>query len=98
MVLIVYTEEGIKMRLTENIFSKLTPHGMAFESDTGAYNMKSGDILLHIASGRLCRADEFLSDGEAFVTFPDGNHATVKWLDLQELPPSPIEESLLIFI
>jgi hypothetical protein len=74
------------MTNNKELFDKLPPHGLAFgPARSGAYDMRSGDILLHAPDGRLCRADEFLHDGDAFVTFDDGTHGTVRWNSLQPI-------------
>lgn len=50
---------------------------------SGACGMKSGDRVVYTIDGRHGVADEFLHDGEAFVTFDDGSHETVKWNHLK---------------
>lgn len=64
-------------------FQKLPPHPLAFNgsSSTGFYGHTSGDILTHV-SGKKCRLDEALPDGEAFITFEDGTYDCVKWNSL----------------
>lgn len=60
-------------------------HPLAFPGEpgsTGALGMKSGDRLIHLPTRRPCVADEFLRDGDAFVTFDDGQYDTVKWQSL----------------
>ena len=54
----------------------------------GANGMKAGDRVQHTLDGRMGIADEFLHDGDAFVTWEDGSHDTVKWNHLIPLPPS----------
>ena len=41
--------------------------------------MKSGDRIIYTIDGRRGIADEFLHDGDAFVSFDDGERETVKW-------------------
>ena len=45
----------------------------------GANGMKAGDRVIYTIDGRCGVADEFLHDGDAFVTFDDGSYETVKW-------------------
>lgn len=65
---------------------KMPPHPYAFLHpsgyQSGAHNMRSGDRIVYDIDGRHGRADEFLHDGDAFVTFDDGTYATVKWNNL----------------
>jgi hypothetical protein len=56
------------------------PHPLALPNiRSGAFDLRSGDRFVYDIDGRHGRADEFLHDGEAFVTFDDGTHATIKW-------------------
>lgn len=60
------------------------PHPMSIPGKhSGANGMKAGDRVRYRLDGRLGVADEFLHDGEAFVTFDDGKHETVKWNHLE---------------
>lgn len=54
-------------------------------SDTrsGANGMSAGDRIVYIVDGRCGVVDEFMHDGEAFVSFDDGTLATVKWCHLR---------------
>jgi hypothetical protein len=45
----------------------------------GANGMKAGDRILYTIDGRTGIADEFLPDGDAFVTWDDGSYETVHW-------------------
>lgn len=45
----------------------------------GACGMRGGDRIFYTIDGRHGRADEFLHDGDAFVSFDDGTFETVKW-------------------
>jgi len=56
---------------------------------SGAMGMKSGDRIIYTINGKHGVADEFLPDGEAFVTFDDNTYDTVKW---NHLIPEPKEE------
>jgi hypothetical protein len=55
-------------------------HPLAYAGNkSGACGMKSGDRVVYVIDGRHGVADEFLHDGDAFVTFDDGRFETVKW-------------------
>lgn len=59
---------------------------MAFtQHPTGANNMMSGQSVLYLPDQRVCRVDEFTSDGDAFVTYPDGTYDLVRWRHLAPL-------------
>lgn len=45
----------------------------------GACGMKAGDRVVYSIDGRCGVVDEFLSDGDAFVTWDDSSFDTVKW-------------------
>lgn len=49
------------------------------EHRSGACGMKAGDRFIYTIDGRRGVADEFLHDGEAFVTWDDGTFGTIKW-------------------
>lgn len=49
----------------------------------GVNGMKAGDRIIYTIDGRHGTADEFLYDGNAFVTFDDGTYGTVKWNHLR---------------
>lgn len=49
------------------------------ERRNGACGMKAGDRIRYTIDGRTGVADEFLHDGDAFVTWDDGTFDTVKW-------------------
>lgn len=58
----------------------LSPHPAAWPGNrSGAFDLSSGDRFVYDIDGRHGWADEFLHDGEALVTFDDGEHATIKW-------------------
>lgn len=46
---------------------------------SGANGMKVGDTLIYEIDGRVCKATEFLQDGDASVIFDDGTAGMVKW-------------------
>jgi hypothetical protein len=45
---------------------------------SGAFDMQSGCRVIHL-DGRRGVADEFLSDGDALVSWDDGTFDTVRW-------------------
>lgn len=49
----------------------------------GANGMKAGDRIVYLIDGRHGVADEFLHDGDAFVTFDDGSCEVVMWSHLR---------------
>lgn len=60
-------------------------HPLAFTGHkNGAGDMRAGDRVIYQIDGRHGVADEFLHDGEAFVTFDDGEYGTVKWNHLRK--------------
>lgn len=48
-----------------------------------AFGMKAGDRVRYRIDGRTGVADEFLSDGDAFVVWDDDTIETVKWNHLE---------------
>lgn len=58
-------------------------HPLAHPGRSGANGMMAGDRVLHVLDGRIGIADEFLHDGETFVTWEDGTFGTVKWRNLR---------------
>jgi len=58
-------------------------HPLAIESRNGANGMKAGDRVIYTIDGRHGVADEFLHDGDCFITFDNGKHETVKWNHLK---------------
>lgn len=61
------------------------PHAFP-DNRSGANGMKAGDRVVYTIDGRRGVADEFLHDGDAFVTFDGGEFATVKWHHLRPEP------------
>lgn len=53
------------------------------EHRNGANGMKAGDRVIYTIDGRHGIADEFLSDGDTFMSFDDGSCETVKWNHLR---------------
>lgn len=49
---------------------------------SGALGMKARDRVWSKSNGCYCTADEFLPDGDAYISSPEGGYATVKWSDL----------------
>jgi hypothetical protein len=49
----------------------------------GANGMVAGDRVRYQIDRRTGVADEFLSDGDTFVTWDNGTHDTVKWNHLE---------------
>lgn len=64
-------------------------HPLAFPGNrSGARTMRAGDRVIYTIDGRRGVADEFLSDGDTFVSFDDGEFGNVKWNHLEpESPP-----------
>jgi hypothetical protein len=50
----------------------------------GARGIKAGDRIVYSIDGRHGVTDEFLPDGEAFITFDDGTFGEVKWNHLKK--------------
>lgn len=46
---------------------------------SGAFHLNAGDRFVYDIDGRRGVADEFLHDGDAFVTWDDGTFGTIKW-------------------
>lgn len=45
--------------------------------------MQSGDRVRCMITGRTGIADEFLSDGDTFISWDDGSFGTAKWYNLE---------------
>jgi hypothetical protein len=61
------------------------PHPYALPSGkSGAFDMKEGDRVRHY-DGRCGIADEFLQDGDCYVTWDDGTYGLVKWNNLTKI-------------
>jgi hypothetical protein len=58
-------------------------HPFAIAGRNGACGMNAGDRVRCTIDGKTGVADEFLSDGDTFVTWDDGSFGTVKWKNLQ---------------
>jgi hypothetical protein len=54
-------------------------HPYALPNKSGARGMKAGDRVIYTIDGRRGGADEFLHDGDTFVTWDDGTFGNVKW-------------------
>lgn len=56
------------------------PHPFSLPGNkSGAYGMAAGDRVVYILDGRHGIVDEFLQDGDAYVSFDDGCCMEVKW-------------------
>lgn len=64
--------------------SPLHPFAIA-DNRSGANDLQAGDRFVY-ADGRRGRADEFLQDGDAFVTWDDGTYGAVKWNHMRPEP------------
>lgn len=65
-------------------------HPLAFpDNRSGAYDMKAGDRVRYKIDGRSGVADEFLSDGDALMTWDDGTFGIVKWHHLEPVRSAP---------
>lgn len=66
----------------------MTTHPLAFSDspsggNSGCWNeVRSGDSIIDLISGRTGTLDECLHDGDALVTWDDGSFGTVKWCNL----------------
>jgi len=59
-------------------------HPLAFENksggNSGAWNeVKNGDHVIYLIDGRTGILDECLHDGDALVTWDNGEFGTVRW-------------------
>ena len=67
------------------------PHPLAFPNSRGGFtdgngnSVKEGDLVVYKFDNRMAILDEALHDGDAFITFEDGQCATVKWHHLAKL-------------
>lgn len=59
------------------------PHPLWLPNDSGAKTMHQGDRAIYTIDGRMCTVDEFLQDGDAFVTWDDGTFGQIKWHHLE---------------
>lgn len=62
-------------------------HPLTFRNKNGFQDhsgklVQSGDSVRYLIDGREAILDEALHDGDAFVTWLDGTHGTVKWYHL----------------
>lgn len=62
-------------------------HPYALENNrSGANGMNAGGHVIYTIDGRRGIADEFLPDGDTFISFDDGTFGTVKWHHLRPNP------------
>lgn len=57
-------------------------HPLAVPTDhrrNGALGMRTGQRIIYAPDGRCGVADEFLQDGEVYLTLDDGSHVATKW-------------------
>ena len=58
-------------------------HPFALRGRSGAMGMKAGDRVRLKIDGRTGVADEFLHDGDTFMSWDDGSFGTYKWNNLE---------------
>lgn len=58
------------------------------------HNSGGDKIYRYTLDNQRCKVDEFLSDGDAFVTWEDGTYGTVKWRNLERVEPLHIDEEM----
>ena len=63
--------------------------GAMMPGRSGAFNLSSGDRFVHDLDGRRGRADEFTSDGDAYVCWDDGTYDVIKWNHMSPEPAAP---------
>jgi len=71
---------GVPGTLLAGKINHMHPH--ALPNKSGACGMKAGDRVIYTINGRRGVADEFMHDGDAFMTWDDGTFGTVKWNNL----------------
>lgn len=54
-------------------------------TDRNGQSVREGDKVRYEIDGRTAIMDEAFQDGEAFVTWDDGKHDTVKWRNLTKI-------------
>lgn len=74
-------------------------HPLAFRGNRGGFidgndcRVIEGDrVEYRYENHRRGVLDEALHDGDAFVTWDDGSHATVKWCNLAKIPDEHANE------
>jgi hypothetical protein len=55
---------------------------------SGAFQLSSGDRFIYDIDGRRGWADEFTSDGDAYVCWDDGTYDIIKWNHMSPEPQS----------
>lgn len=59
------------------------PHYKSGGTNRNGQQMQSGDRIRCMITGRTGIADEFLSDGDTFISWDDGSFGTAKWYNLE---------------
>ena len=69
------------------------PHPLSFPENRGGFTdrqgqeVNAGDRVRYSINGKEGRMDEALHDGDAFVTWDNGDYETVKWHHLVKIQP-----------
>ena len=66
-------------------------HPLAIPNNrSDAFCLRAGDRFVYDIDGRHGTADQFLHDGDAFVTFDDGTWEIIKWNHMSPEPKGEI--------
>lgn len=65
-------------------------NGTSISKSPGVIGLRAGDRIV-LQDGRRGTADEFLQDGDAYVSLDDGTCATVRWQQMQPETSPPVE-------
>ena len=65
--------------------------GAMMPGKSGAFNLNSGDRFVHDLDGRCGWADEFTSDGDAYVCWDDGTYGIIKWNHMSPEPARRVQ-------
>lgn len=82
------TDLHVARAIVSNLLAELVKPVPASDSNkhadrrSGANGMKEGDRVVYLPTQEHGLAGEFLQDGDVAVTFDDGSHNTVKWIQL----------------
>lgn len=67
-------------------------HPLAISGNkSGALGMRTGDHVRFVPERKTGIADEFLHDGDAYITWDDGTFGIVKWIHLVPMPETGTE-------